>query len=112
MLKVATEAKINGLNIESLDFAPSSGFPLLKAKVALFCTDPINVCAHGVHFSWSEETLEILNQLKASMEKDCAKTYFGKAEASSSDDYEVPSTTNKGLSMDDRFHDEYEVEQF
>lgn len=111
MLKVATEAKINGLNIESLDYAPSSGFPLLKAKVALFCNEPINVCAHGVHFSWSDETLDLLNQLKISMEKDCAKTYFGKVDTSSNDEYEVP-TTNKGLTMDERFHDEYEVEQF
>lgn len=111
MLKVATEAKINGLNIESLDYAPNGGFLLLKAKVALFCNDPMNVCAHGVHFTWSEETTELLNQLKLSMEKDCAKTYFGKAEASSEDDYELP-TEKKGLNIDDRFHDEYEVEQF
>lgn len=111
MLKVATEAKINGLNIETFDYGINAGFPLLKAKVALFCNEPINVCAHGVHFTWSEETLDLLNQLKAAMEKDCVKTYFGKAESATDEEYEIPSA-KKGLSIEDRFHDEYEVDQF
>jgi hypothetical protein len=110
MLKINTDAKLNGLQIESFNYSPLNGFPLLKAKIGILADGQL--CANGELFSWSEDTTKLLTQLMEAMEKDCVKTYFGKSDYESQSLYDIPLEKHHLHMPEGGFHEEYEINQF
>ena len=110
MLKINTDAKLNGIQLESFNYSPMNSFPLLKAKIGILANGQL--CANGELFSWSEDTIRLLTELIESMEKDCARTYFGKADFEDLQNYDVPTDKKKLTIPEDRFHEEYGIEQY